>query len=188
MSTPDFQPNKPPRNKPATEEPTGGSRSPWRQPIVWLVIALPTVVVVASVVMIFIASGEGYSDQVIDTVSRTAQIQTADLGPDAIAQQEKLSAIVRIDTEQAFIEVLPVSGDFDRAAPLQLTLIHPTRAAVDQVLLLQPGELGWRLPTTIDASHDWKLQLEPQDARWRLKGRLPKGQLAANLHPSLQAP
>lgn len=183
MSTPDTR-----REKPAADEPPEGSRSPWRQPIVWLVIALPAVVVVASMVMIFIASGEGYSDQVIDTVERTAQIQTADLGPDAVAQQEKLSAIVRIDTEQGFIEVLPVSGDFDRAAPLRLTLVHPTRAAVDRVLLLPPGELGWRLPEDLDGGHDWKLQLEPEDSRWRLKGRLPKGQLAANLHPSLQAP
>jgi len=38
------------------------------------------------------------------------------------------------------------------------------------------------------AVHDWKLQLSDADERWRLRGRLPKGQQAAHLEPALQAP
>ena len=162
--------------------------SPWRQPIVWLVIALPAVVVVAGIAMVIVASRDGGSDAVPGEVRRTAQIQTADLGPDAVAREAKLSAIVRTDTEHELVEVLPVSGRFDRAARLRLTLQHPARASEDRVLLLEPGQLGWRTQARIDGSHDWKMQLAPEDAHWRLQGRLPKGQQATHLRPALQAP
>ena len=160
--------------------------SPWRMPIVWLVIALPAAVVIASIGLIFIASGDG-NDVVRDEVQRTAQIQTADLGPDAVAAEQKLSAIVRTDIEGGFVEVLPVSGTFDHAAALRLTLAHPADAGRDVVLMLAPGELGWRVDARLDDSHDWKVQLGPEDGHWRLQGRLPKGQQATNLRPSLQA-
>jgi hypothetical protein len=55
------------------------------------------------------------------------------------------------------------------------------------VLLLAPGELGWRVDAELDDSHDWKVELGPEDSHWRLRGRLPKGQQATNLRPSLQA-
>ena len=178
--------NRPPEKKPAQDKPPG-SQPPWRMPIVWLVAGLPAAVVIASIGLIFIA-GDGNNDVVRDEVQRTAQIQTSDLGPDTVAQQEKLSAIVRTDAEQGIIEVLPVSGQFDRAAPLRLTLAHPTRSSEDRNLVLKPDELGWRVVAEIDASHDWKVQLGPQDGRWRLQGRLPKHQQATHLRPSLQAP
>ncbi|MGV8940996.1 MAG: FixH family protein [Lysobacter sp.] len=161
--------------------------SPWRMPIVWLVIALPAAVVIASIGLLFIAS-DGNNDVVRDDVQRTAQIQTADLGPDAIAAEEKLGAIVRIDAELGIIEVLPVSGRFDTAAPLRLTLAHPTLSAEDQTFVLEAYELGWRAPANLDTSHDWKVELGPEDAHWRLRGRLPKGQQATDLRPSLRAP
>lgn len=162
--------------------------SPWRQPIVWLVIALPAVVVVAGIAMVVVASRDGGSDAVPGEVRRTAQIQTADLGPDALARNEKLSAIVRIDAEHELVEVLPVSGRFDRGARLRLTLQHPARASEDRILLLEPGALGWRTQARIEGSHDWKVQLGPEDARWRLQGRLPKDQQATHLRPALQEP
>ncbi len=179
-------PEKPPGSQSAGPQ-SAGSQSAWRQPIIWLVAGLPAAVVIASIGMIFIA-GDGNNDVVRDEVQRTAQIQTSDLGPDTVAQQEKLSAIVRTDAEQGIVEVLPVSGQFDRAVPLHLTLAHPTRSGEDQSLVLEPDELGWRTLAKIDASHDWKVELGPQDGRWRLRGRLPKQQQATHLRPSLQAP
>ena len=176
-----------PADKKSTHDKSPGHQSAWRQPIIWLVAGLPAAVVIASIGLIFIA-GDGNNDVVRDEVQRTAQIQTSDLGPDTVAQQEKLSAIVRTDAEQGIVEVLPVSGQFDRTAPLHLTLAHPTRSDQDQSLVLQPDELGWGTQAKIDASHDWKIELGPQDGHWRLRGRLPKQQQATPLRPSLQAP
>jgi hypothetical protein len=172
-----------PRKPAATE-----TRSPfWKQPVMWLVIGLPLASVVAGIVMIVVAGGSDAIDTSPDQVQRTAQIQTVDLGPDEFASEEKLSAIVRMDPEQELVEVLPVSGAFDHSSPLRLELLHPSRKEQDRVLLLQPTGLGWRSTAGIEGDHDWNVRLGPADAHWRLQGRLPKGQLATNLRPRLQA-
>lgn len=158
-------------------------RPAWREPMVWLVAGLPLASVVAGIALLITASRSGSTDAVADPVQRTAQIQVADLGPDARAQQLHLTAIVRTDAN--LIEVLPVSGEFKHDAPLRIALHHPTRAESDRVLLLLPGEPGWRAVAMINAAHDWNVQLSPEDGSWRLQGRLPKGQRAAHLKPAL---
>lgn len=157
----------------------------WREPMVWLVVGLPLASVVAGVGLVIIASRSGSSDSLTEDVQRVAQIQTTDMGPDHEAETRKLSAIVRIDA--GMVEVIPVTGEFDRTAPLQLTLLHPAQAQGDRVLELLPGGRGWTLQEPLDDAHDWRLQLQPADARWRLKGRLPRQQHAARLAPSVSA-
>jgi hypothetical protein len=161
-------------------------RSPWREPMVWMLIALPLAAVVASVWLLVAALRSGGDDAIADPVQSTAQIQVSDLGPDMQARQRQLSAVLRVGA--GFVEVLPVSGDFDRRAPLKLSLRHPAIAAADRALQLQPTPTGWRARIALDSGHDWKLQLAPTDGRWRILGRLPKGQQAAHLAPVLAAP
>lgn len=170
------------------DDPSRTPASPWRQPVVWLIVALLAAAVAGGAIMIYVAGGDGATDTAPDTVRRTAQIQDADLGPDASARQRKLSAIVRVDAKRELVQVLPVSGDFDRAAGLRLSLRHPVRSSADRTLLLPPSALGWQAPARIDGGHDWNLQLDAGDGQWRLRGRLPQGQQAARLAPALQAP
>jgi len=155
--------------------------SPWRQPVFWLVLALPAAVVVAGISMLMVASQDGRSDAVVDNVHRVAQIQTADLAPDLAARDAQLSVSVRVNTQLGTIEVLPIRGAFDRAAPLQLLLSHPVSSSADRILSLAPGEHGWSALASIDRSHDWLLQLGPADARWRLRGRWLRGEQTATL-------
>src|SRR5690606_32680292 len=133
----------------------------WREPMMWLVIAIPAASVIAGIGLLVITIRSGGADSVAEPVRRTAQIQVADLGPDARAQALKLSALVRV--APGLVEVLPVAGDFDRAAPLQLLLHHPTVAAEDRTLTLTPIDSGWRLAADIDIRHDWKIELHPGD-------------------------
>lgn len=163
------------------------SGSPWRQPVVWLVIALVTAAVAGGVVMVRVAGSGDAMDAVPDQVRRTGQVQQAELGPDARAAALKLSAVLRVDRKQDVVEVIPVSGEFDRDAPLTLSLHHPLHAEQDQVLTLAPGETGWRAAGLPDSGHDWNLQLAPADGGWRLRGRLPRGQQAAHLGPAVDA-
>ncbi|PJK00564.1 nitrogen fixation protein FixH [Lysobacteraceae bacterium NML91-0213] len=158
----------------------------WRNPVLLLVFILPAVSIIAGIGLVVIAVRSGGSDSVTENVRRSAQVQTADLGPDAVAQRERLSAVMRVDVEQGVVEVLPVTGRYERGAPLQLVLVHPARAARDIRLELQPSETGWRAVAQVDVGHDWNLRLAPGDAGWRLQGRLLRGQLAAHLHPALQ--
>lgn len=153
----------------------------WREPMMWLVIGLPLLSVVAGVLLLTLAVRDS-SDSLGDVVQRTAQIQVADLSPDARARDLRLSAIVRID--EGFVEVLPVTGDFDRTRPLRLVMRHPALAASDLELQLLPGDTGWRADAEPGQGHDWKLELMPEGLPWRLQGRLPAGQRAAHLKPA----
>ncbi|MBN8715659.1 FixH family protein [Thermomonas sp.] len=160
--------------------------SPWRQPVVWLMLLMVGLVVVAGIAMVVVATADGPMDAVPDAVQRTGQAQQADLDPDAHAARLQLAAIMRMDGEHGFVEVLPVSGDFDHAAPLRLHLQHPARADADLVLTLAPHETGWRANATPSQDHDWLLRLEPASApTWRLQGRLPRHQQATRLGPAL---
>ena len=162
---------------------TGENRRPfWREPMMWLVLGLPLLSVVAGVILVTLAARDA-SDSVGDVVQRTAQIQVADLSPDARARDLRLSAIVRID--QGFVEVLPVTGGFERGQPLRLLLRHPTLAASDLELRAQPADNGWRADAEVSLDHDWKLEVMPEGMPWRLQGRLPAGQRAAHVKPAL---
>ena len=157
-------------------------RSPWREPMMWLVVGLPLASVVAGFALVVVASRDS-GDAVGDVVQRTAQVQVADLGPDARARELDLSAILRVDA--GFVELLPVAGRFERDHPLRLLLRHPTRAAEDLELRLAPSDNGWRAGIELDGGHDWKIEVMPEGMPWRLQGRLPKAQRAAHLHPTI---
>jgi hypothetical protein len=157
----------------------------WREPMVWLVAGLPAASIVASIILITVAVRTGGADTVTDDVKRVAQIQTTDLGPDQLAAEKNLSAVFRVDDKG--VEVIRVTGDFTPKASLQLHLLHPSQADQDQHLVLPPGGLGWRLDgIQLDASHDWKVELASSEEHWRIKGRLPKQELAARLAPALK--
>ena len=160
-------------------------KSIWRMPIMWLVIGLPLTSIIAGVGLVITAVNTGGADSVTDKVDRMSQIQTTDLGPDNQAQVLKLSAILRVDG--GMVEVLPVTGEFKRNAPLRLSLEHPLQAQEDRMLELKPSVHGWQVEADIDETHDWRLQLTPADTQWRLKGRLPKQQHATRLAPSVPA-
>jgi hypothetical protein len=154
--------------------------------MVWMLVALPLASVIASALLIYSAVRSGGDDAIADSVQRTAQIQVSDLGPDQAAAQRQLSAVLRVD--QGLVELLPASGDFNRAAPLSLSLRHPTRAADDRLIVLLPTGNGWRARLVLDGTHDWRLLVAPVDGSWRILGRLPKGQRAARLAPVLATP
>lgn len=154
----------------------------WREPMMWLVLGLPAASVVAGVILVSLAARDS-SDSVGDVVTRTAQIQVSDLSPDARARDLRLSAIVRVD--EGFLEVLPVTGDFERGQPLRLVLRHPALAASDLELRAEPTDNGWRAEVELSLDHDWKLEVMPEGMPWRLQGRLPAGQRAAHVKPAL---
>ena len=172
-------------------------RHPLREPMVWLIIALPLAAVIASIWLVVLSSRGGSIDSVSDEVHRTGQIQTTDLGPDARAAELKLSAVLQ--SEEGMLRVFPASGEFRRDAPLKLKLLHPHEQDGDTTLTLAPDDLGWHVEFAADPGHDWNLQLSDglinadadaagdteTDGSWRLRGRLPQGQHAAHLGPAL---
>lgn len=161
-------------------------RSPWREPMVWLVAAIPTMSFFAVGGLIWAANQAGGVDGVSDDVARTGQIQTTDTHPAENAARLNLSAVVKFDGKR--IEVFPGSGTFDRSEALVLKLHHPVSAADDRTLALATTVHGWGAAVDLKTDHDWVLELAPASGRWRLDGRWPAGQQAALLRPSLNLP
>lgn len=164
------------------DSPAGSHRPFWKEPMVWLVWGLPLASVVAGIWLVVTAVRAGGADSVTDKVQRVSQIQTTDLGPDDNAAKHKLSAIVQVRTDH--VEMIAVTGDFAGTSPLVLTLAHPTEAAKDVVLTLARDTAGWTAPAEIETTHDWNIQLAPQDGAWRIRGRLQKDTQAVRLAPS----
>jgi hypothetical protein len=159
-------------------------RSAWREPMVWLLVAIPALAVLASVALLVAADRtSGNNDLVPDQVQRTGQAQVADLGPSERAQSLGLGAVVRVSAQG--IDVLPTGGRFDRAQPLVLSLVHPLQAAKDRSFELKPSALGWHAEGEVDLDHDWNVRLQPKDGSWRIDGRWLRGQRAVFVHPAV---
>jgi hypothetical protein len=160
------------------------ARRAWREPLVWLVAALPAASIAAGIVLLVLAGRSGTVDAVADPVQRTAQVQVTDLRADVRAREAGLSAIARRSGD--VIEVRPVAGAFDRRASLTLVLRHPVEAARDRTIVLAPMREGWRARMAMETGHDWILSLAAADGRWRLQGRWRAGASDATLQPALR--
>lgn len=159
---------------------------PWfREPMLWLVLALPFSVVVAGFVTLGLATRSGSFDAVPDPVQRVGKAQTVDLGPDRMAAGLGLAGELRLAADTEAIEL--VAPDLPAAdARLRLVLSHPSEAREDlsiDLLALGHGRFAARLAVPRD--HPWNLHLSPPDGRWRLQGRLDAGALSAALAPAL---
>jgi uncharacterized protein len=161
-------------------------RGAWREPMVWLVFGLPAFAVAASFGLLSQALRGGPDDEVIDTVKHTAQMPVADLGPEALAARLGLSATL-LASDGALI-VVPVTGTFDHSAPLRIILAHPVNDDHDRRQDLSPSERGWEGTAIPLGGNDWIIRLEAADGRWRLRGRLPRGQHSVLLTPAQPAP
>jgi hypothetical protein len=147
--------------------------------MVWLVVGLPLGAVLASFGLLSQALHGGPDDAVIDPVQHTAQMQVPERAAEQRAAELNLSATLSA-TPQG-IEVVPVSGRFDRSKPLRLTFAHPADDDHDIHQLLAPSTQGWAGAAVSTESNDWVIRLETEDGSWRLRGRLPRGQQAVLL-------
>lgn len=160
-------------------------KRPWyREPMVWLMIALPAAAVVAGLSTVAIAVRASGDDAVPESVRRTAQIQVADLAADQQAARRKLRAQLQVTRSTGAVQVSMLSAAVSDAY-LDLRFVHATDGAHDaHVRLVRSGEL-WvgRVATPLD--HAWALILAANDESWRLHGRLPVDQESAWLEPAL---
>lgn len=147
----------------------GRKRHWWKEPMVWLIIALPLAAVVGGLVTAWIAARGSDSLVAEDYYKQGLAIHQV-LERDARAVQLGLAADLQVAGGR--IEVR-LSGRLD-AYPDRLTLnvVHPTRAADDRTIPLAAAALGiyrGELPTP--AAGQRRLVLEPEDHAWRLTGR-----------------
>lgn len=154
------------------------ARPAWREPMLWLVVALPALGVLAGVLIVVAALRSGGADALSTDVRRIGQIQQENLAPDLAATRGGLVGQLQLDPAGGVR--LDLSGDAAvNDETLQLRFIHTSEARRDLDVVLRRKDGQWR--GRVDASTDtgWNLRLQPADGRWRLAGRLPAGAFVA---------
>ena len=159
------------------------ARAAWREPMVWLMLAIPVATVAGGLATLKLARA-GAMDAAPEPVQRTLQAQVTDLGADARAASLRLRATLRIDARGS------VDTDYPNdpgVGALTLRLIHPTLAENDRVWTRATGEGGFRGPSVpADARGHWVLENATRE--WRLVGEHVPGERLIRLQPAVVAP
>lgn len=156
----------------------------WRRnPVAWLMIAIPAATVVAGFWTLWLAASESGVDTNPDFVRRTAQVQVTSLEPDATAARLGLSARISLDGDGILVAVSPSSGP---VAP-RLQLVHPIETSLDRALTLGPDPRGWRSAESLAGQEAWHLRLVAADGSWRLVGRYRPGDTRILLEPAVSS-
>lgn len=146
-------------------------KRPWyREPWVWLIIALPMTAVIASMFTIYkaVSTADGL---VVDDYYKRGKAINRDLARDAAAGRYQLKASIDIDLRENRVQLLLESAAMVSPATLTFSLLHPTQAGYDQVIILQHGGDGMYAGAIDELNRgNWYLQLEADD--WRLSGSM----------------
>jgi len=145
-------------------------KRPWYQePWVWLLIALPMSAVIGGVITIYLAvvSSDGL---VVDDYYKRGKEINRDLVRDEAAARYHVEASLELDADTVSLKLSAINGAWPDN--VRLSLLHPTRAGHDQVLVLPHGNEGsYRGHINELTQGHWYVQLEADD--WRLSGTLP---------------
>lgn len=141
----------------------------WREPMVWLIIALPLAAVVGSLITWWIAA-RGADALVAEDYYKQGLAIHQTLEREARAAALGLAAELRV---QDGVLRLLLEGRLERYPDkLQLTLVHPTRQELDLALDLPAfarGEYRAVLPPMPAGQR--RLILQSAEQNWRLTGR-----------------
>ena len=159
----------------ATRQSTPGE---WkREPLVWMLIAIPFSAVIMGVVMITLAI-QSWSGLVVDDYYKKGKQINRVLARDKFAYELGLAAGLKIETDGSIEIRFDPEVQFIPGDKIVLELVHATMPGLDQQLIMQKrdthllrGEI--RLP----GSGRWNLFLQTGD--WRLTGSLQYPQQAA---------
>lgn len=141
----------------------------WKEPMVWLIIALPLTAVIASLITVVIASRNAdtlvqgdYQKEGLSLHQHTER--------DLRAEQLGVSAHIQRQDGNLRVEL---RGRLEPAPQRILVLLaHPTQAAKDVVIPLGQLEGSVYTGKAPDLRGvNWQVQLEPGDQSWRLAGR-----------------
>jgi len=152
----------------------------YREPWVWLVVALPSAAVAGGLVTLALAI-HGSDDVVRDDFRKEGLAIYADPARDAAAVEVGARSTLTFD---AGAGELRARLSLERgAAPKQLLVVlsHATRAEYDRLVTLSGhgGSYSGQL-APLQAGH-WYLEVTPENRQWRLRGSFEAGQSTVEL-------
>lgn len=145
---------------------------PWyREPLVWLLIAIPASAVVGGLITLALAIATNDGLVVDDYYWRGKEINRV-LERDHAATAAGLAADVRLEDPRGLVAVrLSARATMELPTELRFSLLHATRAGLDRRVALTRAPDGdyYGLLGSLPAGR-WYVQLETD--HWRLTGRL----------------
>ena len=152
----------------------------YREPLVWMIIAIPFSAVIMGAITLFLAVST-YDGMVSDDYYKQGLQINRLMERDALAQRSGLSSVVLLGARGGVIEVrLDGNARFEAPEIVNLRLFHATRPGLDLHIALRRIADGRYLAGRPDlAPGQWYLQLDANG--WRLKGDLDAGEGAQRL-------
>ena len=143
--------------------------TPWyKQPWPWIIISLPATSVVVGMTLLYFAitSADGL---VVDDYYRQGRAIDQTMARSLLAGDLGLVADVSLRSDRVAVR-LSANNEADLPEGVIVTIIHPTRAGMDQVLRLSGTEGVYSGPLAPINIGYWRLQIEDDSRSWRLNG------------------
>lgn len=142
----------------------------YREPWVWLMIALPMSAVIGGMITIYLAVSTS-DGLVVDDYYKRGKAINMDLARDEAAARYQLRAIIDLDLRDNLMQLQLQSTADALPKVLTFSLLHPTQPGRDQVIVLRHSGDGMYYGDIDEiARGNWYLQLEADD--WRLSGKM----------------
>lgn len=148
-----------------------GPKEPWyRQPLVWMIIAIPSSAVLMGAVMLSL-SISSFDGLVTDDYYKKGKEINRVLERDSYARAYELSATVTLDASGEVMAELEHEPGLLRPNQIELKFLHRTRSGLDRTVILEAvGSQHYRgRIEPLDKSH-WLVQLETEN--WRINGQV----------------
>ncbi|ATE60718.1 FixH family protein [Thauera sinica] len=140
----------------------------YRQGWPWFLIALPAIAVIAGLITLVIAI-RTWDGLVVDDYYKEGRAIVQTIGRTERARELGLSARVKIRSDALRIE-LAARDAASLPDKLIVTVSHPTRAGLDQVLTLSGANGVFEGGMTALGAGRWLFQLEDESRSWRMNG------------------
>ncbi len=143
---------------------------PWyREPWPWILMSGPFIVVIAALASAWIAVSTS-DGLVADDYYKQGLAVGQTLARSERAAEAGLAAHLRLTSEGATIRLSAREQGFAMPAKITLTLSHPTRAGLDQnVVLIRQGD-AYTGAVRLPAAGHWLVLVEDEAQSWRLMG------------------
>lgn len=140
---------------------------PWyRQGWPWFLIAIPTIAVVAGVITLWLALST-WDGLVVDDYYQEGKAIEKTIARSQRAAELGLSADLRIRADEVSLDL---AGGANVTLPptVVLTISHPTRAGMDQVLVLKRRDDAYVSSLAPLSAGRWLVQVEDESRTWRM--------------------
>ncbi|NMG74538.1 FixH family protein [Aromatoleum diolicum] len=145
------------------------STEPWyRQGWPWFLMAIPAVSVVAGLVTLWLAVST-WDGLVVDDYYQEGKTIEKTLARSERAAELGLVAELSVRSDEVSLSLTAAAG-VTLPPTVVLTIAHPTRAGMDQVLLLKPRDGVFVAPVAPLSAGRWLIQMEDESRGWRMNG------------------